>query len=147
MTIPRRKIGSAQWPFFICYNEGYLSRLLHDGCHRILNSARSSMWTPFRLFWLCSILVTGRAIARSFSFLINLGKDKCLKKSKRTYSIGVMGRVSYRAIDKNRLSIVAFFCLLLSVQFSTKNTCYRLYHLKVRKCLKITDTVCIKMHA
>ena len=43
-----------------------------------------------------------------------------LKKSKRTYSIGVMGHASYRAIDKNRVSIVAFSCLLLSVQFSTK---------------------------
>ena len=69
-----------------------------------------------------------------------------LKKSKRTYSIGVMGHASYRAIDKNRVSIVAFSCLLLSVQFSTKNTCYRFYNLKVRKCLKITDTICIKMH-
>ena len=48
-----------------------------------------------------------------------LRQRQMLKKSKRTYSIGVMGHASYRAIDKNRVSIVAFSCLLLSVQFST----------------------------
>ena len=57
-----------------------------------------------------------------------------------------MGRVSYWAIDKNRVSIVAFFCLLLLVQFSIKNTCYRIYSLKVRKCLKVKDTIYIKIH-
>lgn len=75
-----------------------------------------------------------------------LRQRQMLKKIQTDLPIGVMGRASYRAVDKNRVSIVAFSCLLLSVQFSIKNTCYRIYSLKVCKCLKVIDTIYIKMH-